>query len=343
MIDESLIIIDSTGSLLSRLNSKEKTTLKEMGYRLDESGIKIEMQQLPDLAIYKSKDDTKIIHHAYYDSEKPHLFSWDDVPGNDSGRLKEFLIQKFGTGLVKTAKIDKIDNGKTIVVSVGKNYISLRLNDEKSEVNLEIDDGRTDELIAKKENSKLNIYKKPGEISKKRYDRCYFLYKVHENNAKSDLSTTLKRFYNKADEDIKEYNKKIIHDIDAVFNFINEPNTELRTDVSSLLEKVKMCLDGNQSIKLAAKSIEIALLFLNRLHYNYNYNFNYNFIIYNSDNPNLKGNINVIIDEKVDGIELSPTKEDIVHMLKEIKDDIRQKDRMSAKKKIESLLNMAGG
>lgn len=84
-------------------------------------------------------------------------FSWDDIgnQGNDDEKLEEFL--QLYIDWVKTAKIDKIDN-KTIRVSKGINYISLILNDEKTKATLKIDDGRTDELTAKTENGKLNIY-----------------------------------------------------------------------------------------------------------------------------------------------------------------------------------------
>ncbi len=95
---------------------------------------------------------SKLLKHVY-------LFSWDNVPGNDNGRLVEFLNQNFGIEWVKTAKIRKIDGGRTIKVSTEKNFILMSLNDEKTKINLEIDDGRTDKFIAKMENSKLNLYK----------------------------------------------------------------------------------------------------------------------------------------------------------------------------------------
>lgn len=331
MSDESLIIIDSNGSLLSHLNRKEKITLNEMGYILDKSEKKVELQQLLiiDFAIHKSKDDTTIIHRGYHDSPKRNneslyflykihennaksdllttlkrfinkvdeekiihhkdaisnfikeLFCWDDILENDNKRLIDFLNQSYGLDREKTTKIIKIDDGKTINATYGKKNISLNLNDDNMEVYLKINDVRTDRLIVKKENGKLNIYR--------------------------------------------------------------GPHIELKTDVSSLLEKVKMCMDKNQSIKLAAKNLDIALLFLDKLCYKYNYNINYNFIIYKTYETNLKGNINVIIDENISGIELYPTKKDIVRMLTEIKEKVRQKDKVGAKNITESLVNMVGG
>jgi predicted phage baseplate assembly protein len=87
-----------------------------------------------------------------------YLFCWDDIPGNDDLRLREFLKQNFAIDWVETAKIEKIDNIKTIKLSYQKNYLSLKLNDEQTEVNLEIDDIRTDKFVVKIEKSKLNIY-----------------------------------------------------------------------------------------------------------------------------------------------------------------------------------------
>jgi formylglycine-generating enzyme required for sulfatase activity len=94
------------------------------------------------------------------DEEKPerYLFCWENVPGNDSGRLIEFLMQNFNIEWIKAAKINKNDDDKTIRITNDTNFLSLTLNNEKNNVNLEIDDGRTDKFIVKKENGELNIY-----------------------------------------------------------------------------------------------------------------------------------------------------------------------------------------
>ena len=91
-----------------------------------------------------------------------YFFSWDEIPGNGGGRLISYLKQNYGVDWVKTAKIEKINDGMSIKVSIEKNSLLLELNDEKTEVNLKIDDGRTDEFIVKKENGKLNIYSTTG-------------------------------------------------------------------------------------------------------------------------------------------------------------------------------------
>ncbi|MCX6681157.1 MAG: hypothetical protein NTX42_12450 [Methanothrix sp.] len=97
--------------------------------------------------------------------ELKYVFSWDKIPGKDEGRLKEFLTKKFGIDWVKNAKIERIENSKAIKVSTENNFLSLRLNDKKTEVFLEIDNGRTNKFIAKMVNDDLNIYELNSTIS----------------------------------------------------------------------------------------------------------------------------------------------------------------------------------
>jgi tetratricopeptide (TPR) repeat protein len=91
------------------------------------------------------------------------LFSWDDIPGNDNQRLIEFLKQTYGIDWARTANIEKIDDGKTIKLSIEKNSLSFSLNIEKTKVNLIINDVRVDEFIVKLESGKLHIKPMPKE------------------------------------------------------------------------------------------------------------------------------------------------------------------------------------
>lgn len=87
-----------------------------------------------------------------------YLFSWDDIPGNDNVSLIKFLKKRYSIDWVDTTKIEKIDDGRTIRLCLKNNFISIKLNDEKTKVNLKIDHGITDAFNARTENSKLNIY-----------------------------------------------------------------------------------------------------------------------------------------------------------------------------------------
>lgn len=80
------------------------------------------------------------------------------IPGNDSGRFIDFLKKNYRIDWVNAGKIEKIDNGNTIRVSVENNYLLLSLSKEKNMTNLIFDDGRTDTFYAETENGELNIY-----------------------------------------------------------------------------------------------------------------------------------------------------------------------------------------
>jgi hypothetical protein len=94
-----------------------------------------------------------------------YLFSWNEIPGNDSDILIDFLKQNYSIDWLRTAKTEKINNEKTIRVTDGKNHLSLNLNNDNTRVNLTIDNDRTDEFIVKIESGKLNIYRK-SQINK---------------------------------------------------------------------------------------------------------------------------------------------------------------------------------
>lgn len=109
-------------------------------------------------------------------TECDYLFSWGKIPGNDNIRLIEYLRHNFSIEWVKEAKINKNDNSKTIIVKSDTNFLSLTLNDDKTNINLEIDDGRTDQFIVKTENGELNIYE---------FDFNEYLIQLNENEIKT--------------------------------------------------------------------------------------------------------------------------------------------------------------
>ncbi|ODS40706.1 MAG: hypothetical protein A7315_07905 [Candidatus Altiarchaeales archaeon WOR_SM1_79] len=110
-----------------------------------------------------------------YNVDGVYLFSWDDVPGNDSEQLLKHLVDNLKIDWVKNAEIKKSDDGKTITITMGENSLIFKLNEEENIVNLKIDGEKTHEYISKKENDKLNIY--DGVIIKKT------IFMVHGHNA----------------------------------------------------------------------------------------------------------------------------------------------------------------
>ncbi|NJD77852.1 MAG: hypothetical protein FIB08_12280 [Candidatus Methanoperedens sp.] len=121
--------------------------------------------KLGELLGFKLKQDSFV----WFDmpvQEEVFLFAWEEIPGNSNEKLKKLLRESFGTNWVNTAIIDKIDNSKAIKVFTGNNFLYLRLNNEKTKVNLQIDDGGTDEFDAKIENGNLNIYDNFNQIKR---------------------------------------------------------------------------------------------------------------------------------------------------------------------------------
>jgi len=123
-------------------------------------------------------------------NQNVYLFSWEKIPGNDNERLIEFLMQNFNIEWVKAAEIKKIDDGKTIMVTSETNVLSLTLNEEKTNINLEIDDGRTDKFIVKIENHEIKIYQNVFKIIDTQF------IDLHLEAVRSALSFFLPEFSN---------------------------------------------------------------------------------------------------------------------------------------------------
>ncbi len=119
--------------------------------------VKIFEQEYGPIIGFQIEDALNTLNHS---DAKEFLcfFSWYDVLGNDNERFIGFLNQRYGINWVKTAEIETIDDDGAIKVFSKENYIYLRLNDDKTQVNIKIDDGRIYKLSARLENSKLNIY-----------------------------------------------------------------------------------------------------------------------------------------------------------------------------------------
>jgi tetratricopeptide (TPR) repeat protein len=90
--------------------------------------------------------------------KKWHVFSWEAIPGEDEGKLREFLIRKLDIYWARNAEFRRKDKDKTITVSGEICSLVLRLNNKNIEIITELDKNIANKLIAKNENDKLNIY-----------------------------------------------------------------------------------------------------------------------------------------------------------------------------------------
>ena len=96
-----------------------------------------------------------------------YLFSWDNVPGNDSERLLKYLRADIDMGWVENPEINKSDDGKTIYISKDENHVQIMIDEKKKKAILNITNY---DLKVKKENGKLNIYE-AGKLNVYRGER----------------------------------------------------------------------------------------------------------------------------------------------------------------------------
>lgn len=89
-----------------------------------------------------------------------HVFKWNNIFGADEGTLKEFLAKKFNIGWIKSAKLIKGNDGKTINASAGIDSISLKIDHKNGNMSLKINDSQLKEHIAEVGPDKQTIYGK---------------------------------------------------------------------------------------------------------------------------------------------------------------------------------------
>jgi hypothetical protein len=118
---------------------------------------------------FSSQDRPEVIlvyNNFTYENYTYYLFNWNQVPGNDSERLLNYLMQNFDASWIKDSKLNK-SNNNTINISDGKNSLSLTLrnnqSNEKKVVSLVINGVERYKLTAKLENNNNNVYDETKE------------------------------------------------------------------------------------------------------------------------------------------------------------------------------------
>ena len=186
-----------------------------------------------------------------YLADEKYLFSWNNVPGNESHSLIKFLVDERGIEWAKNAEIKKV-NEKIIRILNGKNSAELRVAKEEDEVKIEVAGEKTPYYLKiKKEGDKLKIYHE--EYAKVRYalENAIpdYLKDDHKRSLKSrikydnefSLRTRLKKIFKEYQENLKVF----IHDekrfIDKVVNTRNylthyEPKSKRKIVITELEE-----------------------------------------------------------------------------------------------------------
>lgn len=171
---------------------------------------------------------SSIYMHDNSENIANYIFSWDNVPGSESYRLRDYLRNSLGIGWVSTATIIKAANNNTIRVFTPTNSLELKLADDKNTVLITPNNIR---LKLKDINSKLCIFKadEGNYGNKTRYNITGRYYAVYGLSIKNNGSKNL-------DFKLSDLN---VRTGDSLFNITNEPENldSDMLDVLSDLEK----------------------------------------------------------------------------------------------------------
>jgi len=164
--------------------------------KLSSSTLSSEEEIIPEIEVTSF---SSIYMHDNSENVLRYLFSWDNVPGNESDSLSKYLGNELGIGWASNAQIIKTNDNNTIRIFTPDNSLELKLSDDKKTVLITPDDIQ---LKVKEENGKLCIYKieeyrgssDPAEI-KLGYnlnERYYAAYGLSiKNNGSKDLDFKL--------------------------------------------------------------------------------------------------------------------------------------------------------
>lgn len=189
------------------------------------------------------------------------VFSWDNVPGDDSERFIEFLEKDLKINWARNAAIEKADENKTIKVTDGENLITLKLNKEENKVTQEIRGEKTYEYILKEENGKLNIYNNIMPFySKSPNEWKPFPFYKNENNKIIPINELISKVMEQTiaiEYPIKKKYKVLLGPVtDNLENLTEDQLYDLR-EQSSVIYIIDCFSLGTQSIKAVAGTIGI--------------------------------------------------------------------------------------
>jgi hypothetical protein len=147
---------------------------------------------------------SSIYMHDNWKNELKYLFAWDDIPGNESFKLRDYLLNDLEINWARNAKIIKTDDNNTIRVFTPDNSLDLKLSDDKNTVLIKIPNQI--QLKVKEKNNSLRVYNVEKhydgpdfEISRCGYNinkRYYAIYDLSiKNNGSKNLDFKLSELH----------------------------------------------------------------------------------------------------------------------------------------------------
>ena len=186
------------------------------------------------------------------------LFSWNNASKNDIGVLLRFLRYDLDILWAENAKIQRSAVDGTISISDGENSAEITIDENEEKVTLKSSDGRTYDLIVKKENGELNIYQE-SKLKRTTYKTIRFLGEIGEAAAKKDgygfISSAADAAYFLGEigeraakkEDLSKAAKEASDYLGKIRGIVNDDPKKhnISRDAEESLEKINKLLTGN--------------------------------------------------------------------------------------------------
>ena len=168
-----------------------------------------EKENIPEIEVTSF---SSIYMHDNSEKVDEYLFSWENVPGNESQSLISYLKNDLDIDWADNAQIIKTNDNETIRVFTSENSLELTLEDNKSKILTTIDsDSYYDSKKIKKENGKICVYR--IDEYEPRYNITEKYYAVYNLSIKNNGSNNL---------DFK-LNELHVRDGNHIFNTTIEP------------------------------------------------------------------------------------------------------------------------
>jgi len=197
---------------------------------LPSTALSSEAENIPEIELTSL---SSIYMHDNYEIAHEYLFSWDNVPGNESDKLSDYLRNDLGISHEGVAQFVKSDDNKTIRVHFTSGY-STELSLEGNNSYVLITPLRI-ELEVKEVNGKLYIYKVKGKSVINITEKRYLVYNLSiTNNGSKNLDFRL--------------NELNVRDGDNIHNAILKPTIEPGSP-HSYIKEILSDLDKETKIK----------------------------------------------------------------------------------------------
>jgi hypothetical protein len=150
-----------------------------------------EAENVPKIEV---RSFSSIYMHDNTERVYEYIFSWDNVPGNESQSLISYLKNYTGIDWADNTQIVKTNDNETIRVFTSENSLELTLEDNKSEILTTIgSDSYHDSKKIKKENGNICVYKLSDLKHRSNItENCYAVYNLSiTNNGSNNLDFKL--------------------------------------------------------------------------------------------------------------------------------------------------------